>query len=169
MMVAPGFRMPFCSASSIIASAMRSFTEPPGLKYSTLAIRGVSMPFNVEYLLSSSNGVLPISSVNCFAIFVIILNFLAVSLCCCFWVQRYGDFPNPTIPIASYSSYHKYGISIDQGWQRFPLSALLYPTRMLFSLAVIANAYKQKTLCVGQHLSPKSHWNWISCWTLGFL
>ena len=37
MIVAPGFSSPFCSASSSIALAMRSFTLPAGLKYSTLA------------------------------------------------------------------------------------------------------------------------------------
>ena len=33
----PGFRSPFASASWTIAIAIRSFTEPPGLKDSTLA------------------------------------------------------------------------------------------------------------------------------------
>jgi hypothetical protein len=36
-MVWPGFSKPFCSASSTIASASRSLTEPPGLKASTFA------------------------------------------------------------------------------------------------------------------------------------
>src|SRR5690606_1353452 len=36
-MVSPGLSRPFCSASSTIASASRSFTEPPGLKNSALA------------------------------------------------------------------------------------------------------------------------------------
>ena len=35
--VPPGCSAPDFSAASTIRSAMRSFTEPPGLKYSTLA------------------------------------------------------------------------------------------------------------------------------------
>ena len=35
--VPPGLSAPDCSASSIIRSAIRSFTDPPGLRYSTLA------------------------------------------------------------------------------------------------------------------------------------
>ena len=38
IIVAPGFNKPFASASSIMASATRSFTLPAGLKYSNLAI-----------------------------------------------------------------------------------------------------------------------------------
>ena len=37
MIVAPGLSTPRASASSIIATAGRSLTEPPGLTYSTLA------------------------------------------------------------------------------------------------------------------------------------
>ena len=37
MMTEPGFSRPLASASSIMALAMRSFTEPAGLKYSSLA------------------------------------------------------------------------------------------------------------------------------------
>src|SRR5215469_13797402 len=36
-MMPPGFSSPDCSAASIMRSAIRSLTEPPGLKYSTLA------------------------------------------------------------------------------------------------------------------------------------
>src|SRR3954454_9997225 len=36
-MVPPGFSSPEASAASIIRAAMRSFTEPPGLRYSTFA------------------------------------------------------------------------------------------------------------------------------------
>ena len=35
--VPPGRSSPDCSAASIIRSAIRSFTDPPGLRYSTLA------------------------------------------------------------------------------------------------------------------------------------
>ncbi len=34
-MVPPGFSSPEASAASIIRSAMRSFTDPPGFRYST--------------------------------------------------------------------------------------------------------------------------------------
>ncbi len=36
-MAPPGFKSPFASASSTIAMAMRSLTDPPGLNDSTLA------------------------------------------------------------------------------------------------------------------------------------
>ena len=75
MIVAPGFSLPSFSAASIIANPIRSFTLPPGLKNSTFAIIGVSTPRNLEYLFSSTSGVLPIRSVICFAIFAIILCF----------------------------------------------------------------------------------------------
>ena len=42
IIVAPGFNLPFLSASSIMASATRSFTEPAGLKYSSLAMIAAS-------------------------------------------------------------------------------------------------------------------------------
>ncbi|CAM5632995.1 hypothetical protein SALBM135S_05145 [Streptomyces alboniger] len=66
-MVPPGFSSPLCSAASIMRSAMRSFTEPPGLKYSTLARTVAWMP--AVTLLSLTSGVLPtrliIESWNC--------------------------------------------------------------------------------------------------------
>ena len=37
MMTEPGFSRPLASASSTMALAIRSFTEPAGLKYSSLA------------------------------------------------------------------------------------------------------------------------------------
>ncbi len=58
--VPPGFSSPEASAASIIRMAMRSFTEPPGLKYSTLA-RTVALIPSVT-LLSLTRGVLPTSS-----------------------------------------------------------------------------------------------------------
>ena len=71
MIVAPGFKSPLASASSIIANAIRSFTLPPGLKYSTFARTGVLSPLSAENLLSANSGVLPISSVSLFTIFAI--------------------------------------------------------------------------------------------------
>src|SRR5450830_1084434 len=45
MMVPPGFRKPFSSASRIIPTPMRSFTEPPGFRNSHLArISAVPLP-----------------------------------------------------------------------------------------------------------------------------
>lgn len=55
--VPPGFSSPLCSAASIMRRAMRSFTEPPGLKYSTLARTVAWMP--LVTLLSLTSGVLP--------------------------------------------------------------------------------------------------------------
>ena len=43
-MVPPGFSSPDCSAASIMRSAMRSFTEPPGFMYSILASTVQAMP-----------------------------------------------------------------------------------------------------------------------------
>src|SRR5689334_3536191 len=66
-MVPPGFSSPLCSAASIMRRAMRSFTDPPGLKYSTLARTVAWMP--AVTLLSLTSGVLPtrliIESWNC--------------------------------------------------------------------------------------------------------
>ena len=52
---------------------MRSFTLPPGLKYSIFARMGVSSPFPAENLRSASSGVFPISSVSLSAIFALML------------------------------------------------------------------------------------------------
>ena len=75
MITAPGFKIPLASASSIIARAIRSFTLPPGLKYSSLAI---ICAFASCFLLrrdSSNKGVPPMSSVNSFFILAIIFSF----------------------------------------------------------------------------------------------
>ena len=37
MIVPPGWSSPLASAASTIRTAIRSFTEPPGLRYSTFA------------------------------------------------------------------------------------------------------------------------------------
>ncbi len=57
-MVPPGCSQPLRSARSIMGSPIRSFTEPPGFMYSTLATRlpgGWMRP-------SRTSGVLPIAS-----------------------------------------------------------------------------------------------------------
>ncbi len=58
--VPPGFSSPDSSAASIMRSAMRSFTEPPGLKYSTLASTVGASPSVTE--LSLTSGVFPMRS-----------------------------------------------------------------------------------------------------------
>ena len=63
--VPPGWSAPDSSAASIIRVAIRSFTEPPGLKYSTLA--STTGPFSAPPTASRdrpsrSSGVLPIRS-----------------------------------------------------------------------------------------------------------
>src|SRR3954452_18253994 len=58
--VCPGVRTPSVSACSIIASAMRSFTDPPGFWPSSLA-SSRTRGFGVSWLTSTS-GVLPIRS-----------------------------------------------------------------------------------------------------------
>ncbi len=63
--VPPGWSSPDCSAASIIRTAIRSFTDPPGFMYSTFAsTRGVA-PSVVR--LSRTSGVLPIRSRSVFA------------------------------------------------------------------------------------------------------
>src|SRR3954453_6930669 len=59
-MVPPGFSSPEASAASIIRVAMRSFTDPPGLRYSTLARTSGLAPSVLAPSLS--RGVLPIRS-----------------------------------------------------------------------------------------------------------
>ena len=60
MMVLPGVRVPSASASSIIASAMRSFTEPAGFWPSILPrMRTFGLGLSA---LQSTIGVLPIMS-----------------------------------------------------------------------------------------------------------
>ena len=61
MMAEPGFSLPPASASSIIALAMRSFTDPAGLKYSSLARTRAFTPASFSMRVSSSRGVPPIS------------------------------------------------------------------------------------------------------------
>src|SRR5437867_5527018 len=56
----PGLSRPSRSAASIIASPIRSFTEPPGLKYSALAYTGVRIPWVTRF--SRTSGVQPIVS-----------------------------------------------------------------------------------------------------------
>src|SRR5438132_5404521 len=56
----PGLRRPSRSAASIIATPMRSLTEPPGLKNSALAYSGVRIPWAT--LFSRMSGVHPIVS-----------------------------------------------------------------------------------------------------------
>ena len=61
MMVEPGFNFPPASARSIMALAMRSFTDPAGLKYSSFARRRAGSSASLSIWVSSSKGVLPIS------------------------------------------------------------------------------------------------------------
>ena len=61
MMTEPGFSRPFSSASSIMALATRSFTEPAGLKYSSFASTFAFRPSFFSMWVSSSKGVLPMS------------------------------------------------------------------------------------------------------------
>ena len=55
--VPPGLSFPSRSAASTMASPMRSFTLPPGLKNSTLARTGAGQPRAVAR--SRTRGVLP--------------------------------------------------------------------------------------------------------------
>src|ERR671921_670781 len=67
-MVPPGFSSPLASAASTICRAIRSFTEPPGLRYSTLARTVADRPRVTE--VSWTRGVSPTSSEMCWAYFI---------------------------------------------------------------------------------------------------
>ena len=73
-MVPPGFNFPSFSASSIILIAIRSFTEFPGLKLSTLTNTSDLIDFVIEFNLI--NGVLPIVSIILLKYFIKNLYFL---------------------------------------------------------------------------------------------
>src|SRR3954469_10717689 len=61
--VPPGLSAPLASAASTMRTAMRSFTDPPGLRYSTLAsTSGASGPRERVTLVSRTSGVPPIRS-----------------------------------------------------------------------------------------------------------
>src|SRR5260370_6075605 len=65
--VPPGWSAPEASAAAIMRTAMRSFTEPPGLKYSTLASTSGAWPPASSprvTLRSLTSGVFPISSIR---------------------------------------------------------------------------------------------------------
>ena len=59
-MVPPGWSTPVASAASTIVRAMRSFTDPPGLRYSILASTVAGTPSVTRS--SRTNGVLPMRS-----------------------------------------------------------------------------------------------------------
>ena len=61
MMTEPGLSCPLASASSIMALAIRSLTEPAGLKYSSLPRMRASRASFCSRRASSSRGVLPIN------------------------------------------------------------------------------------------------------------
>ena len=61
--VPPGRSAPDASAASIMRTAMRSLTEPPGLKYSTLARTDAAGCGRSELTAASrTSGVLPMRS-----------------------------------------------------------------------------------------------------------
>ena len=61
--VPPGCSAPLASAASTMRTAMRSFTDPPGLRYSTLAsTSGASGPRSRVTEVSRTSGVLPTRS-----------------------------------------------------------------------------------------------------------
>ena len=61
MMTEPSFKAPLASAASSMALAMRSLTEPAGLRYSSLARSRAFSPRDFSMRVSSSRGVLPMS------------------------------------------------------------------------------------------------------------
>ncbi len=65
-MVPPGRSAPDFSAASTIRSAIRSLTEPPGLKYSTLARTAGASPPPTAFVTARSltSGVFPTSSIR---------------------------------------------------------------------------------------------------------
>jgi hypothetical protein len=63
MTVCPGRSRPCALASRIISSAMRSFLDPPGLKYSSFIKRRPSSPSRRRIWCNSTMGVPPMTSV----------------------------------------------------------------------------------------------------------
>ena len=61
MITEPSFRIPFSSASSIIAFATRSFTLPAGFRYSSFTRIVASSPSSFSRFIGSTSGVFPIS------------------------------------------------------------------------------------------------------------
>ena len=61
MITEPSFRIPFSSASSIIAFPTRSFTLPAGLKYSSFTRTVASSPSSFSIFVTSTSGVFPIN------------------------------------------------------------------------------------------------------------
>ena len=72
--VPPGCNSPDSTAAWIIAAAIRSLTEPPGLKYSNLAKIFASAPYFLPKRVAANKGVLPINSTKDFAILDIIVT-----------------------------------------------------------------------------------------------
>ena len=58
----------------MIAAAIRSFTDPPGLKYSNLAKIFASAPNLAPKRVAANNGVLPINSTKDLAILDIVVT-----------------------------------------------------------------------------------------------
>ena len=80
MMTVSGVSSPSASAASSMARAMRSFTEPPGLKDSTLPMTVAPRPRSRSKWVSSTRGVLPMSSDTLRCTFMRFL-FLSCVLC----------------------------------------------------------------------------------------
>ena len=76
MIVAPGLSTPSFSAASTIASAMRSFTLPPGLKNSPFASAFAPPLFSLPEI--STSGVPPTFSRMFFAVLLIACSFRLV-------------------------------------------------------------------------------------------
>ena len=57
MITESGFRMPLASASSSMLLATRSFTDPAGFRYSSLASTRAFSPRSASRWVSSSRGV----------------------------------------------------------------------------------------------------------------
>ena len=73
IIVDPFFNAPVFSASSIIALAIRSFTLPAGLKYSSFSSTVASSPSARSIFSASRRGVFPIRSKMLLLIFAIII------------------------------------------------------------------------------------------------
>jgi hypothetical protein len=71
MITDPGRSFPSRSAASIMAKAIRSLTDPVGLKASTLARSRRDNPWAFSIPFRRSKGVPPINSAALFAIFMI--------------------------------------------------------------------------------------------------
>ena len=101
IMTEPSFNRPFSSASSIIAFAIRSFTLPAGLKYSSFTRTVASSPSSFSMFATSTSGVFPISPNVPLYMFAMTLPFFLPSQLCALLSSPLLCAPSPANAVRS--------------------------------------------------------------------